>query len=40
MSSKKKTGRGLGVRIVAIALAAIMVLGMAYYIFLLIGGKI
>ena len=39
MSSKKKSGRSMGVRILAIALAAVMVLGMAYYIILLIGGK-
>lgn len=37
---KRTSSRNLAVRIVCIMLAAIMVLGMAIYIFMLIGGKL
>ena len=37
---KKTSSRTLAVRIFCIALAAIMVLGVAYYLILVIGGKI
>jgi len=39
MSSKRPDKRTIMVRVVCIALAAIMVLGMGVYIFMLIGGK-
>ena len=38
--TKKAGGRSLAVRILALALAAIMVIGVGYYLVLLIGGKI
>ena len=38
--TKKAGGRSLIVRILAFALAAIMVIGVGYYIVLLIGGQI
>ena len=39
MSSKKTKGKPLFVRIMAILLAAIMVIGVGFYIFMLIGGN-